>query len=386
MSWMFSSFVSSEFKKQNPQYKNRFQEEFFPVLEGDINGSFHCEYGCTTSRVWPAVSWSCFKVKEVKTATVYHWKQPTIHVDWDPETGRQVIHVFELSALQQNEFLKSHPSQAEQRCNPFTWHATFAHIILEQYDMAFWLLRNLVREQEKARSESSHEPNNFPLLHDIARHLFHYQETIEVAEHTMQALAAEQVRWRKEDPEKVREDLGTWLKTRQRLQYEEKRAHSLKTRSRSLNDRHQNEINLAFNLVSQRFGRDARNDSSMLTAISLVGMFYLPGTFVSGIFGTNFFSFQADPPNTWLQSSEFWIYWAVTIPLTLATMAIGMGWEWRDSFPDWWQKIRSSFRPSKDPDDPTTMNGGLELSASPSTLQRIATALRFRDVQRHETV
>ncbi len=95
------------------------------------------------------VSWSCFKVKEVKTAVDYSWKQPTIHVQWDAETGRQIIHIFGFKSDQQVAFINKIPSAAERRCNPFSLHAAFARIILEQYNDAFWMLRDLVRGHEK---------------------------------------------------------------------------------------------------------------------------------------------------------------------------------------------------------------------------------------------
>jgi hypothetical protein len=50
------SFLSEEFKVKNKQYKDRFQKEFRPVFEDDINGSFHCEYGFADSTVKPAGS------------------------------------------------------------------------------------------------------------------------------------------------------------------------------------------------------------------------------------------------------------------------------------------------------------------------------------------
>ncbi|KAL3478134.1 hypothetical protein BJX99DRAFT_224681 [Aspergillus californicus] len=371
-----------------PEFKENFQQEFRPVLRDDINGSFHCDYECADNRVWPAVSWTCFKIKEVHTATRYSWKQPTIHVKWDPESGRQAIHVFGLSDKQQKLFKERAPTYEERRCNPFTWHATFAHIILEQYDAAFWMLRDLVRDQEKARSGKGHQPKNFPLLHDIARHLFHFSETIEVAEHTLQALTTEQVHWRREDADTVSENLNTWLKTRQRIQYEAKRTHSLKTRSKSMNDRHQNEINLAFNLVSQSFGRDARSDSNMMKTVAVVSMVYLPGTFVSGLFGTNFFSFQADPPNTWVTSGKFWIYWVVTIPLTLLTVAVWAVWHYRGTYLKWSNNLLG--KNSTGPDDPKDMppvsrNGSLEKSGTFPMIQRMTTAFGLRNVQRRET-
>ncbi|KAL4972040.1 hypothetical protein BDW66DRAFT_145002 [Aspergillus desertorum] len=270
-------------------------------------------------------------------------------------------------------------------------------MILEQYDAAFWMLRDLVRNQEKVRNQAKMRnqektragsaSNDFPLLHDILRHLFHYEETIEVAQHTLRMMAAEQDRWRNEDEENVRQNLAIWMKTRQRILHEEKRAHSLRTRSKSLNDRHRNEINLAFNLVSQGFGRDARTDSNMMKTVAVVSMVYLPGTFVSGLFGTNFFSFQADPGNTWLMADEFWLYWAVTLPLTLATVVIWAIWHWQDTLAGWWRKPQGEK--AGEPAGATDSNGSLEPGSRPgvSILRRMTTTLGWGEgLQRKETV
>ncbi|KAL4739569.1 hypothetical protein BDV11DRAFT_187432 [Aspergillus similis] len=343
----------------------------------------------SNARVTPKVTWSCFKVKEVNDAEDYKWKQPAIHVDWNADTGRHVVYVIESPVRERLEFLSRIPPARERRCNPFSWHAAFARMVLEQYDRAFWLLRNLVRKQEKERLISAHKPNNFPLLHDILRHLFHYEETIEVAQHTLRMMAAEQERWRNEDEENIRQNLGIWIKSRQRILHEEKRAHSLKTRSKSLNDRHRNEINLAFNLVSQGFGRDARTDSNMMKTVAVVSMVYLPGTFVSGLFGTNFFSFQADPGNTWLMADEFWLYWAVTLPLTLATMVIWAIWHWQHKFPILRKRNKGQGEKSDKPAGSADPKGNLESADRPGVpfLRRVTTAFRWGEgVQRQETV
>ncbi|KAL4885815.1 hypothetical protein BJY04DRAFT_117977 [Aspergillus karnatakaensis] len=391
------SFLSEEYKKEHARgYKSNFQEEFWPVLLDDINGSFHCEYSFppsstkanTNLSAKPAVSWSCFKIKEVKAANDYTWKQPVVHVNWDPRTGRQLVHIFELSLSQRKNLIDKLATHAERKVNPFNWHASFAHIILEQYDHAFWMLRNLVRNQEKERSKPKHKEDKFPLLHDISRHVFHYQEIIEVAEHTLQSLTKEFIRWRRDDADGVQANIQTFVKTRQLISYEEKRAHSLKTRSKSLNDRHQNEINLAFNLVSQGFGHDARSDSNMMKTIAVVSMVYLPGTFVSGLFGTNFFSFQADPGNTWLTADEFWIYWAVTIPLTMATMGVWAIWHWREKYPLWWQKVFERRGSSQEPagSKVAVTSGSNGIARASSNLLRMFTPQRLDDMQRQETV
>ncbi|KAI9367654.1 hypothetical protein BJX61DRAFT_537875 [Aspergillus egyptiacus] len=356
----------------------RFQAEFQSVLDDDINGSFYCDYDCKDSRVWPQATWSCFKVKEVRTAYEYKWKQPILHVEWNPITGRQLLHVFGLGEDQKKTFISQCPSRTEQRCNPFSWHATFARILLEQYNAAFWMLRHIIRGHEKSRLVFSRNLNGvFPLLHDIARHVFHYQETIEVAEHTLQVMVAEQARWRGEDAENIQDNLSIWLTTRQRIILEEKRAHSLKTRAKSLNDRHQNEINL-------EFGRDARTDSNMMKTVAVVSMFYLPGTFVSGIFGTNFFNFEVDRPNKFSTADDFWMYWAVTIPLTLATIVIWALWHWRETYPRWWQKVFGNTSQVQGA-SPVGNDGLLRRSSTTFVLQRIRTVLGL-EMPRRESV
>jgi Mg2+ and Co2+ transporter CorA len=60
-----------------------------------------------------------------------------------------------------------------------------------------------------------------------------------------------------------------------------------------------------------------------MRSIAVVGLVYLPGTFVSGLFGMNFFDFSEESGvQTWNISSKFWLYWAITIPLTLVTIFV----------------------------------------------------------------
>jgi hypothetical protein len=83
-----------------------------------------------------------------------------------------------------------------------------------------------------------------------------------------------------------------------------------------------------------------------MKAIGILGMIFLPGTFVSvrirlvvqmrrlltpsvqAVFSMSFFHFATDE-NTqsehWAVSQEFWVYWAVTLPLTALTLSV---WHW----------------------------------------------------------
>ncbi|KAH6720635.1 hypothetical protein BKA61DRAFT_652037 [Leptodontidium sp. MPI-SDFR-AT-0119] len=70
----------------------------------------------------------------------------------------------------------------------------------------------------------------------------------------------------------------------------------------------------------------SKRDSSAMKSISLLTMVVLPGTFISTLFAVPLFDWDA---NSWsgVAKPRFWFYWAITVPLTLITLAIWMVWE-----------------------------------------------------------
>lgn len=63
-----------------------------------------------------------------------------------------------------------------------------------------------------------------------------------------------------------------------------------------------------------------------MKSISLLTMVVLPGTFISTLFAVPLFDWDA---SSWsgVPKPRFWFYWAITVPLTLSTLAIWMVWE-----------------------------------------------------------
>ncbi|KAL4795468.1 hypothetical protein BDV19DRAFT_398677 [Aspergillus venezuelensis] len=319
-------FCTANFAKTQLDYKTRFQAAFWSVIDEDLNGISHCQFDYTNGRVTPRVSWSCYKLKRVHSAKDYEWKQPSLHITWAEQPGRHVVYIFDfLPSTKQMGFLQSLPSSEARRHNPFFWHAAFARVVLKQYDAALWKIRDLVRTHEKSRGTGK---SIVRVLNITGRHSAHCQENIEVATNTLRRLIQELVRWREEGKLNVESRISHWLDVHQELLLHEQAASALKARSKSLNDRFLNEINLSFNLVLQA-------DSTMMKTIAFVTMVYLPGTFVSvnyilGLFGTNFFSFEPSTPDEWAHS-HFWLYWEVAVPLTMLTMGVWAAWHWRTS-------------------------------------------------------
>ena len=63
-----------------------------------------------------------------------------------------------------------------------------------------------------------------------------------------------------------------------------------------------------------------------MKSIALLTMVILPGTFMSALFAIPLFNWDAE---SWrdVPKSRFWFYWALTIPLTILTVAAWLVWE-----------------------------------------------------------
>lgn len=90
---------------------------------------------------------------------------------------------------------------------------------------------------------------------------------------------------------------------------------SLLKRADSNEARLRNEINLAFNTVSQQ-------DAKAVRIISVATLIFLPATFVSTLFSMSFFNFQPPYQVGWGVSPKIWIYFAVAVPLTIFTIVL----------------------------------------------------------------
>ncbi|KAI7474653.1 hypothetical protein KC357_g5150 [Hortaea werneckii] len=106
-------------------------------------------------------------------------------------------------------------------------------------------------------------------------------------------------------------------------------------RSQALENRLRNQIDLAFHIrtqhdsmVASQIAELARADSVSMKGISILGLVFLPGTFVSALFGMNFFDLAQNHQGQYVLavSSNFWLYWAVTVPLTLGTVLLWQLW------------------------------------------------------------
>lgn len=96
----------------------------------------------------------------------------------------------------------------------------------------------------------------------------------------------------------------------------------------------QRESKLNFQMAAdqRKLAHASKRDSTAQKTIALLGAVFLPGAYLASVFSMTFFNFQNsdDPDNpTPVVSSQFWIYWAVSIPLTISIVGIWWVWERR---------------------------------------------------------
>ncbi|PGG95527.1 hypothetical protein AJ79_10008 [Helicocarpus griseus UAMH5409] len=239
-------------------------EKFWKVLTNDVDGSFYSNFIMDGVRASPRhVSFSSFKVKNVTPDTIT-WAQPTVYVEWELQVGHQTVILYDISPdLNVSRISLAH------RSNPYAWHCLLGQIVTELYDTSAWQMSDIVRS--------------------IERGLRIIQEL-----------------------ERMREDYAD--------QFPEKKSElfSIKLRNQFLRERLNNALSLALNLTQMH----AKSDSAAMKTIAVLSLIYLPGTFVSGLFGTNFFRYPAEnSTEAWWASSKFWLYGAIAGPLTALTLA-----------------------------------------------------------------
>ncbi|KAF3765415.1 hypothetical protein M406DRAFT_67859 [Cryphonectria parasitica EP155] len=86
------------------------------------------------------------------------------------------------------------------------------------------------------------------------------------------------------------------------------------------------QLNIDDGQTSARLAVSAGKDSTSMKIIALITAAYLPGTFVATLFSMGMFNWKANDGSGSSSSSispDFWIYWAVTVPLTIVTL---VGW------------------------------------------------------------
>jgi len=78
----------------------------------------------------------------------------------------------------------------------------------------------------------------------------------------------------------------------------------------------------------RKLAHKAKRDSAAMKTISLLGAIFFPGAFLASVFSTSFFDFSSSGDNlNPTVSTKFWIYWVITVPVTMVIVGIWYVWE-----------------------------------------------------------
>lgn len=233
----------------------------------------------------------------------------------------------------------------ENITSPYYAHVLFAEISLDIHHQAIWSIRDLVRNIEKERlAEDVQSPSSTRLTEGI-RHAIHVSETCETTVHMVQAMLSAHELWLQQNtfpayqppvistqPNKTAGHLNRIIPNltnrhiSSRLRHALSGLRTLQQRASSNHARLNSEIQLSTNTFSQSISIAAQEDSRIMKSLTYLGVIFLPATFMSALFSTSFFNTTNDTGEWYLHTDRFWIFWAVTVPVTL--LAAGGMWAW----------------------------------------------------------
>ena len=81
---------------------------------------------------------------------------------------------------------------------------------------------------------------------------------------------------------------------------------------------------------SRTLASASKEDSTAMKTLAAVTVVFLPGTFVASFFAMPLFEWNAVGDGI-LVSKRFWVYWAVTVPLTFLTLVVWVLWTRRQA-------------------------------------------------------
>lgn len=263
----------------------------------------------------------------------YQWLKMNVFVRWLANPMSTIVLAFDTKSPI-SERIANSLLNPDANClgDPFWIYARLAADVMYLQDSAVWAIRNRVREIETERKPAGKPQPDYRHLHDIARHAIHVSESLNVATDTMEGILMQHDDFldQKFPVQTIDRDASDGI--HRQLLFYQNMISNLRHRSVSNRERLQNEIQLAFNTVAQydagmsvRIGHAAQLDGAAMKTVSFLTMTCLPAVLLSAVFSMSFFDFEPDS-DSWIISSKLWIYWATTIPTTLAALAFWYFW------------------------------------------------------------
>ncbi|OJJ36953.1 hypothetical protein ASPWEDRAFT_436777 [Aspergillus wentii DTO 134E9] len=250
------------------------------------------------------------------------WRSRTLEYSKAPVIpATNILICFDLQDHQQDDMIKivreRHSTQSKN--DPFHLLQLASSFVMKQFELDLWTFQKPIRNIEKARDNALQRSAKDELLfkrrfkgytsmHELSRHVIHISESLNVASNNLLAIARDH------------QDLTPSIRstnTTKALQLHANMLSNLRLRADAFVERMNNEIGCASNLVSVEILDQTRDDGkSLASTVSVLTLLFLPGTFMSGFFGMNFFDISSDG-SSWVVSPQIYVFFICTIPITL---------------------------------------------------------------------
>lgn len=217
----------------------------------------------------------------------YNWQHLSFAAHWSSPTQATLV-CFDLPLDTEHAIhmsLESQPLDAVYS-HPYGIHAFILDHVTTLYDTAIWKLRDTVRHNELHRPTVAQPSANYTSLHDMARHMAHSTEVCGVALGVMDSMLSDlqslPTTISSSTPANTASSiLADMLRQRSLL-------YGFHLRCQATEARLKNEIALVFHIaaqhesmLAQQIAQAAKEDSRAMKTISVLGLVFLPGTFVS---------------------------------------------------------------------------------------------------------
>ncbi|KAH0278933.1 hypothetical protein KCU91_g2130, partial [Aureobasidium melanogenum] len=276
------------------------------------------------------------KVEPQKKEKNYYWIEMGFFTRWTDRSNLLIC--FDTPEEFRQQFvdtLQARQNDAGECAHkPYALHIILMDFLIHLYDQSIWDMSNKVREIEEHREFQTNE--DYPGLHEVARHTAHATETVQVAGNVIERMASEcEALAERETDDDAEQAMYERLES---LRMHHSMMLGVAARSISNEKRLSNEINLLFNTMAQKdngvnlqIARATKADGVAMKTIAIVTLTFLPATYVSAILGMNLFSYNPDTHGGHITySPDLWLYFVVSIPLTAAVLTIWWVWQRRE--------------------------------------------------------
>lgn len=316
-----------------------------PKFLKDSNGYFHCEITRDSSEAIKSigkfnmslciamlrelilhsnlVTRSLFEAKQLEMGgRAYHWIRFSLVTSWlasDDQTRLFILEAPPGFTTTLSNWI-SEGLRRNELGDPFWAVEKIVNSVVDACDRTVWAVRDQVRRIEMVQMPSDRKPSpDYREMHDLARHAIHVSESLTVSLETVGSIIRSHDNLLRARTDRVSVREGKMIHSR--LLFMENILHNLRSRSDSNQQRLLNEIQLAFHAVAQYDSKISievtQSDGIAMRTVACVTLIALPATFVSSIFSMSFFNFNSDGDSKFI-SDNFWIFWAITIPLTIS--------------------------------------------------------------------